>query len=256
MIHAASGRKSAISSGSACGRRPSSSRRGRMPSWAASVDARAAEDVGLGARARTSWRATTKAMASGPPCSWTQRQTPRVRSACSGSELPAMKPATQAMRAARARASCAQRRGRRRRASAGALRPGSSDRRRVGRRERGDRPTTAQSSAAAMRAAPATSGRSADQARAFQRRSVARVSRMPCDEARGRLTLASMRSARRAGRLSLRPSAQALGAARSCGTSHIASSGDPPRHLARARAAVAEDDRHLDDAEAGAATAR
>ena len=39
----------------------------------------------------------TKAIASGPALSWIQRQAPLSRSASSGSELPAMKPATQAI---------------------------------------------------------------------------------------------------------------------------------------------------------------
>ena len=39
----------------------------------------------------------TKAIASGPAFSWTQRSTPLRFAADSGSELPAMKPATQAI---------------------------------------------------------------------------------------------------------------------------------------------------------------
>ncbi len=49
MIHAASGRNSATSSGTACGVSPSSSTEIGMPSCQASVEACAAEHVGLGA---------------------------------------------------------------------------------------------------------------------------------------------------------------------------------------------------------------
>ena len=41
--------------------------------------------------------AATKTMAAGPAFSWTVRHQPWWCSACSGSELPAMKPATQAI---------------------------------------------------------------------------------------------------------------------------------------------------------------
>ena len=41
--------------------------------------------------------ATTKTIAKRPPCSWIARERPVCPSACSGSEEPAMKPATQAI---------------------------------------------------------------------------------------------------------------------------------------------------------------
>ena len=204
-----------------------------------------------GCRARTAWRATTKPIASGPALSWTLRHDAGVALGPCGSDEPAMKPATQAARAARARARCGRGRSRRRRASAGALTPGKQT------PASGRASTTSaithvgdQQQRRAIGEAPSAHGaqRRATGA-AFQRRSVrARVGpalderefvRRSCLSAIG-----SMRARSRAP--PPWPAAQRGHAARPPRARSAATSSSRPAR------AVAEDDRHLDDAEAAA----
>jgi hypothetical protein len=95
IIHAASGRKSATSSGTACGASASSRTPGVVPSWSA-TDAAPPPITYAWVQSENVVAQTTKAMANGPAFSCTQRETPLRLAAESGRELPAMKPATQA----------------------------------------------------------------------------------------------------------------------------------------------------------------
>ena len=96
MIQAASGRNSARSSGTAWGRSVSSSTRLETSQLGRDVAAPPPEDVGLGQQreARRGDDEADRERTGGP---WMRRQRPAWCSACSGSELPAMKPATQAI---------------------------------------------------------------------------------------------------------------------------------------------------------------
>ena len=94
-VQAASGRNSAVSSGSACGSRPSRSTSGEVPSCAETSAARCPSAYAWVASENTV-AAITKLIASGPARSWTRRHTPLWPFATIGSDDPAMNPATHA----------------------------------------------------------------------------------------------------------------------------------------------------------------
>ena len=183
-----------------------------------------AEDEGL-VMSEKAVAPMTKAIASGPAVSCTQRRTPVYRRASSGIELPAMKPATQAS------ACSASTRPLRNRtwatsASAGSMRSPGNARPPGSGSELTATTQTAASSRPVTVSAPASQPRSTSHGRPFQAWSVVRVSASPRTSARSEAATAPA-SARRGGRrdqpLSRWPDMRASRPKRSLGTSSAAS---------------------------------